>query len=295
MKTTKIKKLVAALLAAAMLAGMFSMYAYAANGSETPETSHKVEFTDVTPDKWYYEAVMAMADAGAVNGYGNGKFGPNDPVTYGQFFLIIMRLCWPEAYKDGDLTATAEGLDAYVRAMLLASVYLRAGMFAQSSQVYAVKDGQLVPANEWWKGTIFEQEYGPIPDQWKDVTPNTYKNTPVQRGQAMTYLANIARFKNLYTAVNDVSEADIPDWNIIAANDIFTVYGSRDNGSIAIRLGVPTLRKEAVLKAYQYGIVQGTDSNMTCNPLGTVTRAQFCQMLYNMGLTSPRYGTIRLH
>ena len=282
MKTTKrIKSIIAVLLATAIVAGMFNMSASAADTSQT--YSHKVEFTDVTPDKWYYEAVMAMADAGAINGYGNGKFGPNDPITNGQFFLIVMRLCWPEAYVDQK--RTLDGIDnQYACAMLDASIYLQSGPFATTGGVCAVKDGKFVPAGEWWAGSRYEAERGKLPDQWKDVTPMTYINTPVQRGQAMTYMAKLANKLHLLKAQDNIKETDIPDWDAVAANDVFTIFGSTTNGSISIRIGVPTLWKDWVLKAYQMGIVQGTDGNK-CDPTGTVTRAQFCQMLYNMGVT----------
>ena len=292
MKTTKrIKSIIAVLLATAIVAGMFNMSASAADTSQT--YSHKVEFTDVTPDKWYYEAVMAMADAGAINGYGNGKFGPNDPITYGQFFTIIMRLCWPETYVDQQ--RTLNGIDnSYACAMIDASVYLSAGPFSGVGQNYAVNNGKLMPASYWFNDR-YGEDLGKLPDKWKDVTPMTYINTPVQRGQAMTYMAKLATNLNLLTSTNNVKETDIPDWNVVAANDIEALSGSWETSMIAYKIGVPMLWKDWVLKAYQMGIVQGTDNDMTCNPMGTVTRAQFCQMLYNMGLCEPLPGTIRLH
>ena len=101
----------------------------------------------------------------------------------------------------------------------------------------------------------------------------------------MTYMAQLANKLKLLSATNDVKETDIPDWNVVAANDIEALSGSWETSMIAYRIGVPMLWKDWVLKAYQMGIVQGTDGSMTCNPTGTVTRAQFCQMLYNMGVT----------
>lgn len=280
MKTTKFKRLIATLLAAAMIVGMFTMYAYAANGNAGAE--HKTTFTDVTPDKWYYEAVMAMADAGAVNGYGNGKFGPNDPVTYGQFFLIVMRLCWPESYVEKQ--RTINGIDnQYACAMLDASCYLQAGPFSGAGANYMVKDGKFMPASYWFNNR-YEQELGKLPDKWKDVTPMTYINTPVQRGQAMTYMAQLATNLNLLTSTKNIKETDIPDWNVVAANDIEALSGSWETSMMAFQIGVPMLWKDWVLKAYQMGIVQGTTGNK-CDPTGTMTRAQFCQMLYNMGVT----------
>lgn len=40
-----------------------------------------MDFADVDPAAWYGEAVRWAAGQGIVGGYGNGSFGPNDPVT----------------------------------------------------------------------------------------------------------------------------------------------------------------------------------------------------------------------
>ncbi|MDE6107756.1 MAG: hypothetical protein K2F83_03665 [Oscillospiraceae bacterium] len=42
---------------------------------------------------------------------------------------------------------------------------------------------------------------------------------------------------------------------------------------------------QGIMLAYKYGIVHGTDAKGTCNPLGNLTRAELCQMLYNAGIT----------
>ena len=57
----------------------------------TPETAFAGVFEDVEPGIWYSDAVEWAADEGIVNGYGNGKFGPNDPVTSEQLAAILHR------------------------------------------------------------------------------------------------------------------------------------------------------------------------------------------------------------
>ena len=41
--------------------------------------------------------------------------------------------------------------------------------------------------------------------------------------------------------------------------------------------------RDEVVRAYQYGITTGVDRKGTFSPKGSVTRAQMCQMFYNMG------------
>lgn len=54
-------------------------------------TSASPQFTDVSPtkDAWCYTQVMKAYEAGLINGYGNGLFGKNDPITRGQMVQIL--------------------------------------------------------------------------------------------------------------------------------------------------------------------------------------------------------------
>ena len=49
----------------------------------------EASFTDVTSDKWFYKAVMNLANAGYVNGMGNGIFAPDDNTTRAQAVKFI--------------------------------------------------------------------------------------------------------------------------------------------------------------------------------------------------------------
>ncbi len=48
-------------------------------------------FTDVAADAWYAPYVGWAAEAGIINGYGNGIFGPDDEITREQMALIIAK------------------------------------------------------------------------------------------------------------------------------------------------------------------------------------------------------------
>lgn len=49
-------------------------------------------FSDVLPSSWYTGIVNLAYAQGIINGYGNGTFGPDDKVTYGQFATMLLRL-----------------------------------------------------------------------------------------------------------------------------------------------------------------------------------------------------------
>ena len=70
-----------------------------------PVTRSSSDFTDVDSGLWYTKAVAWAASKDIVNGYGNGKFGPNDLVTREQLAAILYRYT---AYK-GESTAAVSG------------------------------------------------------------------------------------------------------------------------------------------------------------------------------------------
>ena len=56
-----------------------------------PAVSDALDFVDVPEGRWYTEAIRWAAANGIVNGYGDGRFGPNDPLTREQLAAILNR------------------------------------------------------------------------------------------------------------------------------------------------------------------------------------------------------------
>ena len=56
------------------------------------KVSSKSTFTDVPDTLWCAEAVNALASLGIVEGVGNGKFAPNQPITRAQAAVLLNRL-----------------------------------------------------------------------------------------------------------------------------------------------------------------------------------------------------------
>ena len=48
-------------------------------------------FKDVSTANGYYKAIAAMAEKGIIGGYGDGRYGPNDPIKRGQMASIIVK------------------------------------------------------------------------------------------------------------------------------------------------------------------------------------------------------------
>ena len=66
-----------------------------------PRVSGANPFSDVEAGSWYDKAVTWADSKGIVNGYGNGKFGPDDPVTREQLAAILFRYA---KYKGYDVS-----------------------------------------------------------------------------------------------------------------------------------------------------------------------------------------------
>lgn len=49
------------------------------------------KFKDVRQSQWNYGAIAALANAGVINGYGDGRFGPNDSITRAQMASILVK------------------------------------------------------------------------------------------------------------------------------------------------------------------------------------------------------------
>ena len=81
---------------------------------ETPEAAQEPEtsgtFRDVPGSHWAFESVERAAKLGLVNGFSDGTFRPDEPVTRAQFVLMLWRMAGkPEAKSDASFADTANG------------------------------------------------------------------------------------------------------------------------------------------------------------------------------------------
>ena len=82
------KRILSAGLALCLILGLSLPAGAVSNGSPT--------FSDVPTTHWAYSYVERAADNGWVNGIGNGKFGVDQQVTYGELALMLGRSIYPE-------------------------------------------------------------------------------------------------------------------------------------------------------------------------------------------------------
>ena len=76
------------------------------------------DFSDVAAESWYNNAISTLSNMGIINGYEDGTFKPNAPITRAEFTAIATRFFDYEAEYDGafnDVSARAWYAD-YVQA-----------------------------------------------------------------------------------------------------------------------------------------------------------------------------------
>lgn len=101
-------------------------------------------FADVDTNAYYADAVVWAENAGVVNGYGNGSFGPNENVTREQLVTILYRY----AVKKGYLTGHTGSLSGYADVGSVSSYAAEAMCWAvEIGLVKGVDDTHIAPLN----------------------------------------------------------------------------------------------------------------------------------------------------
>ena len=101
----------------------------------SPIVGHLMEYSDVKPEDWCGEAVRWAASTGVATGYGNGTFGPNDPITREQMAAMLWRYAGsPRA--DGSLLSFTDRAQT--------------SDWAQPAMIWAVKQGLIAGVSHDW-------------------------------------------------------------------------------------------------------------------------------------------------
>lgn len=113
------------------------------------------------------------------------------------------------------------------------------------------------------------------------------------RAEAFEAMVDLAQQmpKYNYNGITDSFGTQVSDkvwtWDNIPDADAVKKSTPSANG------GIHSWTWPKILQAYNLGITTGTNATGTCNPKGLMTRAEVCQMLYNMGISTANSVTIR--
>ena len=94
-----------------MTRAMLVTVLYRASGS--PAVTGSANFTDVSSNAYYTDAVAWASANGIVTGYGNGRFGSNDPVNRAQIATILWRYAGSHTAESGQDFADENTIPTY--------------------------------------------------------------------------------------------------------------------------------------------------------------------------------------
>lgn len=110
----------------------------------SPAVNGSIGFSDVADGQWYSEAIRWAASEGIVDGYGNGSFGPDDPITREQFAAMLWRYAESAGYDVSIGEST--NILSYADAMDVSEYTISAMQWACGSGIIeGVSESTLVP------------------------------------------------------------------------------------------------------------------------------------------------------
>lgn len=241
----------------------------------TPSDSYRSAYGDVTPDAWYYHPVMTLSDGGLLSGYGDGRFGPNDPLTKGQVSTLVTRLIGNEVVGNGssyapynDSTVATRAFAAIWYAGRLSSV--GGGVSLTFYETSLVRDAGGLAYSLSSDGSLGSM-WGAVYDNWR---------ASLNAGREISYIASIDELPDAAEIRRWIDE----NWEQMASilhTNAVTIGGRPDHRTVQEKTADAC--EEAICRAYNLGMVGGVDSEGSFDPYGTLTRAQLAQMLYNLG------------
>ncbi len=83
-----------------------------------PVVDYRLDYTDVDDGGWYVQALRWAASEGIATGYGDGRFGPNAPITREQLAAMLHRYDGGEAAGDVENFADADTVSNWARESL---------------------------------------------------------------------------------------------------------------------------------------------------------------------------------
>ncbi|WNX86297.1 leucine-rich repeat protein [Agathobaculum sp. NTUH-O15-33] len=123
---------------------MLATILYRMEGTPSILGEGRAFFTDILAGRWYTDAVTWCAANGLAKGYGNGRFGPDDPLTREQLVTLLYRYA---AWKGWDTSAGSKtDLHSYPDAAQVSGWAVPAFQWACGAGIVeGMTDGRLAP------------------------------------------------------------------------------------------------------------------------------------------------------
>lgn len=227
-----------------------------------PSAGYHHSYADVSPGCWYYHAVMTLTEGGLLTGYGDSRFGPDDPMTEAQCMILDTRLRGnsQETVQNSEQNATRAFAAVYLAGRLGASgsLALTTGEAALIGGVPGLTGAYLHPGDRAASCHTNQRMY----DCWRAVS--------AVRKVAYQY------------SIDDFPDAEaIRRWIDENAGRMCALLGEEGDHDHCVQSC-----EDFFLRAWNLGLFSGMDAKGTFDPWAPITRAQYCQALYNVGWTA---------
>lgn len=108
----------------------------------SPIVNCRMDFEDVDPSAWYDgEAVRWAVGESIMTGYGNGNFGPNDPITREQFAVMLYNYA---VWSGKDTVTLRENLNSFADSESVSPYAVQALNWTVDEGIISGKDDQLL-------------------------------------------------------------------------------------------------------------------------------------------------------
>lgn len=157
-------------------------------------------FEDVPTGQWYTDAVAWASGNNIMNGYGNGKFGPADPITREQMATTLYRYAQYKGYDTtitGDVSVFSDGGEVSSYAVDAVNWAIGVGLFnGVGNNMFAPTDGALRSQTATVLMRFCEDiasEYVTVFFNYNYNDKGTYKAVAVKNGKTVTSPVNPTR------------------------------------------------------------------------------------------------------
>lgn len=227
--------------------------------------TYNAAYTDVPSDMWCYDAIMVLTEGGLLNGYGGGKFGPNDALTRAQVAFIYTRLLGGEPDGNGDMNGYASYKDNATADRAFATMWL-AGKLSRVGGKTILTDYELSLVDG--SGGLIANQVGQTASMWQAVYDNWRASLDGGKDPS-TYISSIDDLPDAAAIHQWIEE----NWEL--AGKVMLIQESKDV--------IVKACEDAICRIYNLGMVGGVDAEGTFNPYGTLTRGQMATILWRAG------------
>lgn len=271
-----------------------------ASTTHTGGSSGNATFTDVNKGDWYYDAVTTLANAGILTGYEDGSFQPNKAITIGEMAALICRIDAGLTVETFDaangvnntLTTGRYGERTWTEPTSWAHDYI---MTVRRTTGLNVQTGYIRWNPEAFGEPVTRGEAMRIAVEFARKTQtNVYVEIGVKNGDWVMFRHGKIKWREDALIISEDADMSqyIGDYNTLKR---WSCDGFEQNTSEYWAAVEHFYKKTDIEMAYRLGIVHGVNENGDCNATTTITRAEFCQMLYNMGVTNSKDVGIVYH